>query len=84
MTTYDEAKAQADTLNAIVKVAGDALKTFPKGPMGLTPDAVRATAEWQTAKATYDNAFARLRAFNARFTRIFASDIRAERRARGR
>jgi hypothetical protein len=43
-----------------------ALKQFPKGPTGLTPDDVRATPEWQAAKRNYSQAFAKLREFNSK------------------
>jgi hypothetical protein len=46
------------------KAAGDAMQVFPKLPNGLTPDAVKATAEWQQAKRKCDAAFAALREFN--------------------
>lgn len=82
--TYDEAKARADTLNAAVKAAGDVLRAYPTGPMGLTPDDVRATPQWKANKLAYDRAFAALRTFNQSFTKTFARQIRAERKARGR
>lgn len=47
------------------KAAGAALKAFPRGRMGLTPDAVKATPEWRAAKQAYDRAFAALRSFNS-------------------
>lgn len=49
------------------KECGDAMRAFPRGPMGLTPDSVRAMPEWQVARAAADKAFAELRAFNTRF-----------------
>lgn len=45
--------------------ASAAMGRFPRGPMGLTPDDVKASPEWRKAKARYDRAFANLRAFNA-------------------
>lgn len=48
-----------------VDAASAALKAFPKGPMGLTPDAVKALPEYQAAKREYAVAFAALRAANA-------------------
>lgn len=46
-------------------VASKAMRVFPKGPMGLTPDSVKATAEWKQAKAEYNAAFAHLRKVNS-------------------
>lgn len=80
---FAAAKAHADVLMAEVKRTGDALEVFPKnGPMGLTPDHVRATPEFRAAKQAFDIAFANLRAFNAHFTKFYAAELRAERRAR--
>ena len=53
-------------LERAYKAASDALKAVSGGgPMGMTPDSVRATDEWKQAKLTYDRAFAALRAHNA-------------------
>ncbi len=49
--------------------ASKAMQQFPRGPMGLTPDAVKATPEWRAAKQRLDRAFARLRAFNVSLKR---------------
>lgn len=56
--------ATIDTLEAEVKAASAALKEFPRGTMGLTPDDVKASPEWRAAKTRYELAFARLRAWN--------------------
>lgn len=56
------AKAAAE---ADVRAASDALKQFPRGPMGLTPDHVKFSPEFRAAKRRYDAAFARLRAVNS-------------------
>ena len=56
------AKAAAE---ADVRAASDALKKFPRGPMGLTPDHVKFSPEFRAAKLRYDAAFARLRAVNS-------------------
>lgn len=51
------------------------------GAMGLTPDSVKSSPEYRTAKAEHDLAFRRLQAFNAQFVKAFAAELRAERRA---
>lgn len=53
-----------DYLEAEVKAASLALKQFPKGALGLTSDAIKATPEYQAAKRRYALAFAALRCFN--------------------
>lgn len=80
--TFEEAKAAVARLDAGVTRTGSTLDAFPKGPMGLTPDAVRATPEWKKAKQEFDAAFADLRKFNAMFAKIFAKELRAERNTR--
>lgn len=79
---FEEAKAERARIEAEVRSAGSDLKAFPRGKMGLTPDAVKATTGYQAAKARYDKAFARLQAFNVAFTKKFAKELKAE-RARG-
>jgi hypothetical protein len=81
---FEKAKVEEALLEQEVTEAEAALKSFPRGPMGLTPDSVRATSEWRTAKARFDKAFARLRAFNAFFVKKFEKERRAERAARTR
>lgn len=80
--TYAEAKLIAAALDAEVSRAGAAMDVFPRGPMGLTPDSVKATVEWKIAKHQFDAAFAKLRNFNGAFVKAFAKEMRDERRAR--
>jgi hypothetical protein len=42
------------------------LKSFPRLSNGLTPDSVKASTEYKSAKANYQRAFSALRAFNAK------------------
>jgi hypothetical protein len=79
---FEDAKAEAAALENELEAATKVIKTFPSGPMGLTPDAVRATAEYRAAKTRVDKAFARLREFNAVFVKRFANELRAERAQR--
>lgn len=81
--TYANAKAAGEALQARVDAAGAALGALSGGgPMGLTPDDVKASPAWRTAKAAFDQAFARLRRFNAGFVKTYRAEIKAERRAR--
>lgn len=52
------------SLHAEYLTASAALKAFPRGPMGLTHDTVKASSEWKAAKRSSDAAFAALRQFN--------------------
>ena len=81
--TFLEAKAISEALDAEVKAASVELRsTSGGGPMGMTPDHVRGTPEWQRAKRTFDGAFSRLRAFNGWYVKAFKSQLRDERNQR--
>lgn len=76
------AKAQLETSANVASAALSAIPGVGTGLMGLTPDSVRATAEWQNARRSYERAWSALRAFNGRFVKTYAEEIRAERDAR--
>ena len=78
-TPFEVAKAESALLEKEVDAASAALQVFPRGPMGLVSEA---TPEYRAAKARFQKAFARLRAFNAVFTKRFAKELRAERSQR--
>lgn len=59
----DEQKASKDRLWDEMMQASKALKVFPKGNMGLTPDAVKQSPEYKAAQAAYRTAEARFKAF---------------------
>ena len=80
--TYAIAKATRDQLDAEVSRLSLALKAFPKGPLNLTPDAVRLSPEYRAAKQAYDASWAKLRAFNAWFSKVYGAEIRADRNQR--
>lgn len=85
--TYAIAKAAKAALEAAEREASANLRKVPgigSGPMGLTPDAVKARPDYQAAKAAHDRAFGQLRRFNAGFCRTYKAEMRAERRASGR
>jgi hypothetical protein len=86
--TYQEAKLQAEVHWETHRQAGKNLNDFldqhPKGPMGLTPDAVKKSPEYIKLKADYDKAFQTLRTFNATYTKRFSNEIRADRRVKAK
>jgi hypothetical protein len=82
---YAIAKQVKAQLEIECGLASQALRAIPgigSGPMGLTPDAVKATPEYREAKARSDATFAALRNFNGKFVKLFAAEIKAERRAK--
>ena len=60
-------EAARTALHTEYQTVSAALKAFPRGPLGLTPDSVKASAEWKAAKRASDAAFAALRRFNATY-----------------
>jgi len=81
--TYQEAVKQRDQLSLACNTAAEKLEAFPFDPItGLTPDVVRATPEWITAKNGYSVAFNALREFNATFVKKYKKELREERRQR--
>ena len=78
-------KATRDALDAELSAATKSLKAIPghaSGPMGLTPDAVKALPAWQAARARLDRAFAAVRAFNGANVKRYARELKAERDAK--
>lgn len=81
--TFKEACVIRDTLTNEMDASSKALDAFPKsGTMGLTPDEVKFSAEFQNAKARYNRAHASLRRFNSVFVKRFEKELQEERRAR--
>lgn len=83
---YAQACAHRDALESACESAALAMRLLTpeheRHANGLTPDHIKATPEWRAARARYDSAFAALRAFNQRFVKAFARELRAERLAR--
>jgi hypothetical protein len=78
---FEQAKAKALALWEAHADAAAVLAVFPKGAMGLTPDAVKASPEWQAAYRIERAAFAELRTFNAMYVKRFKKEIYAARAA---
>lgn len=62
--SFEAYQAKSALLNETLKAASAKLDVFPTGPMGLTPDAVRALPAYQQASRTCNAAFQALRKFN--------------------
>lgn len=80
--TYAIAKAAQKNLEEVCNVLSAKLNTYPKGKMGLTPDAVKCTPEWKSDKAAFQKAFAAFRNFNQSFVKTYKKEMREERRER--
>lgn len=78
---YAAAKEAWEKVKARSAAATDALKKYPKGPNGMTPDAVKKTEAWRRDYAEYEQAFANERKWNASMLRKYGAEIRTERQA---
>lgn len=78
---YPSALSQALALRAETSRTSKALQVFPRGPMGLTPDHIKASPEFRAAKLAFDRAFATERAFNSVFVPRFKKEEKARRDA---
>lgn len=82
--TYEELRACAEALDAECARLGAILQGYPRGALGMTSDAAKATPEWRADRAAFDVAFARLRHVNGILTKHFKSELRADRDERRR
>lgn len=80
--TYEEAKQVKAKLENTVARCGAVMQEFPKNAMGLTPDDVKASTDFQIAKRQFDGAFRNLQQFNAKFVKVFKKEYAVERRAK--
>ena len=82
---FARAQKRQDELDTEYREAANALKALSGGgPFNLTPEAVRATREWQQAKQRSDAAFKALQDYNAVFVRRFKKELAEARRNRRR
>lgn len=82
--TYEAAKALKADAEAQEERAGKTLQDArgtESGPMGLTPDHVKASKEYQEAYANHARAFRQMQSMNSWFNRTFKREYAAERRA---
>ena len=80
--TFEQAKVRQDELETAVKHTGIVLNEFPRSGIGLVPDSIRTSPEYQAAKKAYNDAFGALRNFNVTFVKQFREELREERRIR--
>jgi hypothetical protein len=84
-SSFEAAKATRDEINARCKRACERLNTIPgvgTGPMGLTPDEIKFSAEYKEAKREADREFARVREFNDWFTKAYREELAEERKVK--
>jgi hypothetical protein len=81
---YQEAKLYRDEMEKRHKIDSDKLKEFDQYriAMGIVPDHIRETPEYQMLKKAVDKNFAELRNFNGWYVKTFKKEILADRRNR--
>jgi len=82
--TYAEFICERARLDAIEREAGARMSALGAGtgPMGLTPDAIRARPDYQAARGDQRRAMAALRALNGRYAVTYRREEIAARDAR--
>lgn len=76
---FTEVRQIQNELRALTDAASLALKLFPKGDFGLTPDSVKFSPEYKAAKSAFDCAFQKERKFNQLVNKHFKKELRQER-----
>lgn len=76
---FELAKQAKLKYEAEVNRTSDILNKFTKGEMGLVPDHIKASSEFQAAKKDYENAFNDLRNFNSNYVKQFKVELKEER-----
>lgn len=84
MMTFDQAIAERNRAEKVRREAGEVMRSL-KGAAGFaamawTPDVVKASDAYQTAKRDADRAFADLRRVNAFLSETYPNELRASRR----
>lgn len=77
---YALALAEHDAIEAECEAANQHWKSVggtQKGPMGLTPDHIKATPEWSAAHTAYDKALRKLQRFNRGFLKQYKREWQA-------
>jgi len=79
---YKKAQQKSKELNKKVNDLSRLLNTkYPeKGEMGLTPDSIKFSSEFQEDKFNFRRAFEELRTFNKSYIKLFKKELKAERR----
>jgi len=75
--TYLEALQIRDELDRTVDNASKRLNAYPKGAMGLTPDSVKATPEWQADSKKFNACMKLAQNFNRMFVKQFKKEWKA-------
>ena len=79
--SYEAGKSHGKRLDDENRAHSEILRKFPKGPMGLVPDNIRLSPEYQSAKRAYDHSFKALQRHNQWFVNRYKKEYAADRAA---
>lgn len=85
LMNFTQATIMRNAFETHMKEAAQALKAIEgvgAGPMGLTPDHVKASPQYKEAKARFDWDFSNFRNFNAYYVKTFKKELAALRRSK--
>lgn len=77
--TFEQAKEKRDALESVIAKTEAVMREFPTGPMGLTPDWVRADPTWKVRKRAFDFLVRQLQQHNIFMVKTFKAELAAER-----
>lgn len=80
--TYEEAKEYKQKINEEYDNASENIRKFERNDMGLIPDHIRESQEYQDADYQERVLFAELRRFNSWFLKNFKKEYMKERNAK--
>lgn len=75
---FEEALECKEALDAVNAAAGQRMRAYPRGNMGLTSDAAKATPEWKADRRAFDQSMKALQDFNTAFLKHYKREWRAE------
>ena len=78
---YNQAKAYKQELNVLINEASNELNSFEKNEIGVMPDHVRVSENYQSVKDKYDLLFISLQNFNKWYVKKFKKEITVDRKS---
>ncbi len=74
--TYEEALDRKRTLEDIVEACDKRLKQYPRGDLGLTPDTVKFSPQFQQDYKNFNSAMKDLQRYNRDFLKQFSKEYK--------
>jgi hypothetical protein len=80
MMNYAAARQIKENLDKQNEELGAKLRAYPSGPMGLTPDAIKATDAWKADYRAFHISLRHLQRYNREFMKLYGKQYRADMR----